>query len=53
MASGGIIEKSYALDMAANNMLLGLSEEIKTLSTDKNEGLARKARRTMEKLGMQ
>jgi HEAT repeat protein len=53
MVSGGIIEKSYALDMAANNMLLGLSEEIKTIKKKKNESLARKARRTMEKLGMQ
>jgi HEAT repeat protein len=52
MQSGGIIEKSYALDMAANNRLLVLGAEIKTLSEDKNESLARKARRTMEKLGI-
>ena len=52
MRTGGIIEKSYALDMAANNNLAGLAEEIKALSADKNESLARKARRTAEKLGI-
>ncbi|HCC37109.1 MAG TPA: hypothetical protein DEQ14_05585 [Treponema sp.] len=53
MTSGGIIEMSYALDMAANNNLTSLSEEIKKLAENKNESIARKARRTMEKLGIE
>ena len=53
LQSGGIIEKSYGLDMAANNNLVNLSEEIKKVSEDRNESLARKARRTMEKLGIE
>ena len=51
--NSGIIEKSYALDMAANNSLTSLAGEIKLLAEDKNESLARKARRTMEKMGLQ
>jgi len=52
MQNSGVIEKSYALDMAANNRLTGLADEIKALTTDKNETLAAKARRTLEKLGL-
>jgi HEAT repeat protein len=52
LQNGGVIEKSYGLDLAANNNLTGLSEEIKTLAADKNESLANKARRTAEKLGI-
>jgi HEAT repeat protein len=48
----GIIEKSTALDMAANNNLTALAQEIKTLAADKNESLSRQAKRTMEKLGL-
>jgi HEAT repeat protein len=51
LRSGGIIEKSYALDMAANNGFRELSEEIRVLTEDKNASLAAKARRTLEKLG--
>jgi HEAT repeat protein len=50
LISGGIIEKSYALDMAANNGLRGLSEEVRALTADKNQSLARKAQRTLESL---
>jgi HEAT repeat protein len=50
--SGGVLEKSYALDMAANNGFTVLSEEIKALTADKNASLARKAQRTLEKLGI-
>jgi HEAT repeat protein len=53
LRSGGVVEKSYALDMAANNNLTGLADEIRQVSEDKNESLARKARRTMEKLGIE
>jgi HEAT repeat protein len=52
MQDKGVIEKSYALDIAANNRLTALAQEIKTIAGDKNGGLAGKARRTMEKLGI-
>jgi HEAT repeat protein len=52
MQDRGVIEKSIALDMAANNGLTSLAQEIKTIAQEKNEGLAGKARRTMEKLGI-
>jgi HEAT repeat protein len=50
LTAGGIIEKSYALDMAANNGFRGLAEEVRALTTDKNTSLARKAQRTLESL---
>jgi HEAT repeat protein len=50
LASGGIIEKSYALDMAANNRLKTLVEEVRVLTEDKNASLARKARRVLDTL---
>ena len=53
MQNSGVIERSYALDMAANNNLTSLAEEIKTIAGDRNESLAAKARRTLEKLGVQ
>jgi HEAT repeat protein len=53
LQNGGILEKSYGLDMAANNNLKNLSQEIKALVSEKNESLARKARRTAEKLGIE
>jgi hypothetical protein len=53
LQNGGIMEKLYGLDMAVNNDLKGLSAEIKALTTDKNESLARKARRTAERLGIE
>ena len=53
LQNGGIMEKLYGLDMAANNNLDKLSAEIKTLLNDKNESLARKARRTAERLGIE
>jgi hypothetical protein len=53
LQSGGIMEKLYGLDMAVNNELKNLSAEIKALTADKNESLARKARRTAERLGIE
>lgn len=53
LRNGGIIEKSYGLDMAVNNNLTGLSSEINAVTKDKNESLARKAQRTAERLGIQ
>jgi len=52
MQDKGIIEKSVSLDMAANNSLTTLAEEIKIIAGDKNEGLSRKAKKTLEQLGM-
>jgi len=52
MQDRGIIEKSVALDMAANNSLTALEQEIRILAGDKNESLSRKAKRTLEKLGI-
>jgi len=53
LQNGGIMEKLYGLDMAVNNELTSLAPEIKTLTTDKNESLARKAKRTAERLGIE
>jgi HEAT repeat protein len=52
MQNSGVVERSYALDMAANNNMKSLAGEIRAIAGDRNEGLARKARRTMEKLGL-
>jgi HEAT repeat protein len=52
LKNGGIIEKLYGLDMAANNNLKMLSEEIKTLTNERNESLVRRAKNTAEKLGI-
>ena len=53
LRSGSIMEKLYGLDMAANNSLATLGDEIKSLASDRNESLARKARRTAETLGIE
>jgi len=53
MQNSGVIERSFSLDMAANNNLTGLTEEVKVLAKDRNESLAAKARRTLEKWGVQ
>jgi len=52
MTDRGVIEKSVAMDMAANNGLTSLAEDIKTIAAEKNEALSRKAKRTLEKLGL-
>jgi len=53
MQNGAIIEKLYGLDMAANNNLNALSEQIISLSRDRNESLSRRARNTAERLGIE
>jgi HEAT repeat protein len=53
MTGGGVMEKLYSLDMALNNKLIGLKEEIIALTKDKNESISRKARRTAESLGIE
>jgi HEAT repeat protein len=50
LAAGGVIEKSYALDMIVNNEFRGLLEEVRVLTDPKNGTLARKAQVTLEKL---
>jgi HEAT repeat protein len=52
-ASGTVMEKLYALDMAANNNLTVFRAEIMALSRDRNEGIARKARQIAERLGIE
>lgn len=50
--SGGLIEKSYALDMTANNEFRSLAPEVRALIQDKNSSLTRKAKNTLQKLGL-
>jgi hypothetical protein len=50
LASGDIVEKSYALDLAANNNFRSMAEEIRPLTENRNAGLARKARNVLGKL---
>jgi HEAT repeat protein len=49
----GAAEKLTALDIAANNNLTSLADEIKLLAEDRSESLARKARKTLETMGIQ
>ncbi|MCL2599689.1 MAG: HEAT repeat domain-containing protein [Treponema sp.] len=53
MAESGIVERSYALEIAANNNLVALADEIRTIAEDSNQVLARRARRTLDRLGLQ
>jgi HEAT repeat protein len=53
LRSGTVVEKSYGLDMAANNSLTELSTEISAVAKDRNESIARKAQRTAERLGIE
>jgi hypothetical protein len=50
-ASGGVLEKSYALDMTAANNFLVFADQVRALTDERNGSLARKARTTLEKLG--
>jgi len=43
-----VIERLYALDMIANNNLTGFEAEINNMTQDRNEGIARKAQRTLD-----
>ncbi|MDR0567706.1 MAG: HEAT repeat domain-containing protein [Spirochaetaceae bacterium] len=52
LSTGGVIEKSYALDMTLTNEFRGLAPEIRLLLEEKNNGLARKAKAVLEKLGI-
>jgi hypothetical protein len=50
--SGGVVEKSYALDMTVNNEFRNLADQVRELTDEKNGSLARKARTVLEKLGL-
>jgi HEAT repeat protein len=50
--SGGVVEKSCALDMAVLNGFRSLAPEIRQILEEKNSSLARKARAALEKLGI-
>jgi HEAT repeat protein len=50
LGSGDILEKSYALDLAANNNFRGMAADIRPLTENRNAGLARKARNVLGKL---
>jgi hypothetical protein len=52
-ALGGVVEKSYALDICLNNDLRDLADELRTLSDPKNGSLSRKAKSILEKWGME
>ncbi|MDR2757941.1 MAG: HEAT repeat domain-containing protein [Spirochaetaceae bacterium] len=52
LTSGGVVEKSLALDMAINNEFRGLAAQIKELTDEKNGSLARKARDVLQRLGL-
>jgi HEAT repeat protein len=54
LGSGGVLEKSYALDLAANNSFTSLVEPIRVVASDtRNSGLSRKAQTTLTKLGLE
>ncbi|GHV71677.1 PBS lyase [Spirochaetia bacterium] len=51
--SASVVEKSYALDLCANNELKELAAEVRALTDEKNGGaLSRKARMTLQRLGL-
>ncbi|MDR2376880.1 MAG: HEAT repeat domain-containing protein [Treponema sp.] len=50
LGSGDTIERSFALDMAANNNFRSLVEDIRPLTENRNTSLARKAQLTLDKL---
>ena len=54
LAAGTVIEKLYALDMAANNNFTSLEDEIRSCLDERRNGasIARRAETTLEKLGL-
>ena len=55
ITSGGVIEKSLALDLMLNNEFRGLADAARELLDEKKSGasVARKAKNTLEKLGLE
>jgi len=50
-AGGGVIEKSYALDMCLNNNFRSLEDEVRNLTDPKNGSLSRKSLALLEQWG--
>jgi HEAT repeat protein len=50
--AGGVVEKSYALDICSNNDFRGLADEIRKLTGPKNGSLSRKALEILDKWGL-
>ncbi|MDR1248016.1 MAG: HEAT repeat domain-containing protein, partial [Treponema sp.] len=50
--SGGVVEKSYALDMTLNNSFRSLADQVKALTGEENGSLSRKSRAVAERLGL-
>ncbi|MDR1596095.1 MAG: HEAT repeat domain-containing protein [Treponema sp.] len=50
--SGGVVEKSYALDMVLNNRFSSLAEQVRELRDEKNGSLSRKSKLVAEQLGL-
>jgi HEAT repeat protein len=50
--SGGVVEKSYALDMVLNNQFLSLAEQVRELTDEKNGSLSRKSKLVVDQLGL-
>ena len=55
LETGGVIERSLALDMVMNNEFHSLADNVRTLLDEQRHGasLARKARLTLERLGLE
>jgi len=53
MRNGSAVEKLFGLDMAANNNLTMLRDDILFLVGERNESISRRARRTAETLGIE
>jgi len=51
-AGGGVIEKSYALDICSNNNFRSLENEVRNLSDPKNGSLSRKSLALLEQWGL-
>jgi len=51
-AGGGVIEKSYALDMCSNNNFRSLENEVRNLTDPKNGSLSRKSLALLEQWGL-
>jgi HEAT repeat protein len=52
-ALGGVIEKSYALDICLNNDFRGLTEQIRNLSDPRNGSLSAKSGNILKKWGLE
>ena len=51
-ANGGVVEKSYALDICLNNNFRGLVDNIRNLTDPKNGSLSNKSRTLLERWGL-